>query len=277
MNDPLKNTGYKGGSPRTRYQYNHKVIKPKIYDNEDAQKIIDILLTQYSRDYILKNDLTTFLSTLKSLRSNSNYDKNYKYNSLAVNNIQNTLEQLHSDSRINNDYLSYLINGVTNIIEKIKPTKEEIPTPPSPDKVGEGSKLISSYSNNSTNVRNPQEKKLISKNLKAKDILKIASSIKDHYLGYNITKDELELLSKYLVDLKSGIIIDKTRKDLPDFLSKSYNFIKGAYIDKLLSISQLTFLIQDIGILLKIERPTQPKETKEIDPKISTISPGYKK
>ena len=277
MNDPLKNTGYKGGSPRTRYQYNHKVIKPKIYDNEDAQKIIVILSNQYSKDYIIKEDLTMFLSILKDLKLNNNYDRNYKYNSTVINNIQSTLEQLHSDNRINNNYLQYLINGITYIIDNVIPVKEEIPTPPPPDKVGEGSKLISSYSNNSVNIRNPQEKQKVNKNLKAKDILKISNTVKDHYLGYNISKDELILYSKYLTDLKNGIIIDKTRKELPHLLSKTYEFINGAYNDDLLSISQLTFLIQENGILIKLERPLQPKEEKIIDPTLSTISPGYKK
>ena len=271
----LNNTGYNGGSPRIRYNHNIKVIKPKTYDDQDSKKVIKIISDQYSKDLINKEDLNTFLIFLNKLKNKEEYDRDFKFNTPVIRKFLNAIESLNSDNKINNNYLQSIIEGINNTLNKITPKKEKIELPLSPDQVGEGSKLLSSFSNDSKNINIPQENKIVTKVLKAKEILKITETLKKYYNNLTITEDELQLFYTYLVDLKDSNISEND--DLNIFLDKFYDFISKAYTDNKLLPSQLLFIIQETGIILNTNQPVINKEIFKPKDKISNISPGYKK
>lgn len=269
----LNSAGYKGGSPRVSNNHNKIVIQTKKYDNNDSQKIVDVLSNQYLKYSVKKEELNNFLIFLNNSIKSEIYNREYNYSSPLIPKFINSLEQLKGDNKIDNNYLNNIVSGIQNILLEITPKKEENPPTPKLTEDADGIKLPTSYSNNSNNVRFPKTKTIITKNIKAKEILKITESFKGYYNNNIITKEELILLSTYFQDLKNDI---KSEKELLNkFISKNFDFIKNSYIDKRLSSSQLLFIIQEIGIILKTKQPVITKEKHIPKDKIKTITPGY--
>ena len=154
----LNTAGYNGGSPRVSNNHNEIVIQTRKYDNNDSQKIVDVLSNQYSKYSIKKEELNNFLIFLNKLIKSEIYKREYNYSSTLIPKFIDSLEQLKGDNKIDNNYLNNIVKGIQKIITDIAPKKQENPLSPKLIEGVDGFKLPTSYSNNSDNVRFPKLK-----------------------------------------------------------------------------------------------------------------------